>query len=371
MAPVVRELQIFPAEVQSLVCVTAQHRDMLDQVLDLFEIRPDVDLDLMEHDQSLAWLTARAVTGLSEVIEKFGPHVVLVQGDTTSAMAAGLAAFYKRVPVGHVEAGLRTASRYRPFPEEMNRRLLGALATFHFAPTDGAADALRREGVAVDSIFVTGNPVVDALQWILAQQPSPEAAQLLARLGAGGSRILLVTAHRRESFGQSLRQICYALSTLVRRNSDIIVVYPVHPNPNVSGVVRDLLGQTARIVLVDPLPYSTLVHVLHRSYMVLTDSGGLQEEGPVLGKPVLVLREETERPEGIEAGVAKLVGTDIDAIVQAAERLLTDGDAYRAMALAVSPYGDGRAATRIVGILRERFRGVGGQGDRVAGSDAD
>lgn len=363
MAPVVRELERFPGEVESWVCVTAQHREMLDQVLDLFDIQPRIDLDLMEEGQSPPSLTARAIGALSDTLKEVRPGVVLVQGDTTTAMVAGLAAFYEKIPLGHVEAGLRTYRRYSPFPEEMNRRLLGALASFHFAPTERAAEALRREGVEEEGIHVTGNTVIDALHWIRGRPPAPETAQFLASLGLSeeggvsrnGLRTLVVTAHRRESFGKPLADICRALRSIVQRNADVQLVCPVHRNPNVQKTVFDLLSDAPRIHLVDPLPYEALVHLMARSYLILTDSGGLQEEGPALGKPVLVLREKTERPEGVEAGAARLVGTDPAVIVGEAERLLHDPGAYRRMARTVSPYGDGRAAERIVRILRERI----------------
>jgi UDP-N-acetylglucosamine 2-epimerase (non-hydrolysing) len=367
MAPVVRELEKHRGEMTSVVCVTAQHREILDQVLTLFDIKPDVDLNLMEENQSPASFTARAMTGLTEALEQVRPDLVLVQGDTTTAMVASLAAFYGQIPVGHVEAGLRTHSRYSPFPEEMNRRLLGALATYHFAPTEGAAAALRREGIPDEVIFVTGNPVIDALRWIGSQPPALETVRFLASLGleAGrgashnGLRTVLLTAHRRESFGGPLAEICRAVKALVRRNADVQVIYPVHPNPNVRQSVVKYLADDRRIHLVDPLPYETLVHLMTRSYLILTDSGGLQEEGPALGKPVLVLRGETERLEGVEVGTAKLVGTDAAVILEEAERLLHDPEAYHRMACAVSPYGDGQAATRIVEIIRGRLPGRG------------
>lgn len=355
MAPVVRELERHPGQLESVVCVTAQHRELLDQVLALFEIVPDIDLDLMEDGQTLPALTARALGALGPVLDKVRPDLVLVQGDTTSAMVAGLAAFYERVAVGHVEAGLRTRSRYRPFPEEMNRRLLGVLASYHFAPTEAAAAALRAEGVPAATVFVTGNPVIDALRWVGSRPPSPAAARDLAELdrpGGDGLRTVLVTAHRRESFGKPLAEVCEALRVLAARNPGIRIVFPVHPNPSVRDLVRRRLAGAPRVQLVAPLPYETLVHVMARSYMILTDSGGLQEEGPALGKPVLVLRDETERPEAVAAGAARVVGTDRELIVAETERLLHDADAYRAMARAVSPFGDGAAARRIVDIIR-------------------
>jgi len=363
MAPVVIELGKHRGEFESIVCVTAQHREMLDQILDTFEIKPDIDLALMEPNQTLASLTARAVTVLTTVLADVSPNVVLVQGDTTTAMAAGLAAFYQKVPVGHVEAGLRTSLRYSPFPEEMNRRRLGALATYHFAPTERAVVALRNEGVPTENVFLTGNTVIDALAWISKQPPSQATAHFLRTLdhgskgdhSSGGVRTILVTAHRRESFGAPLARVCEALRLLVERNPDVRIVYPVHLNPNVRGPVVQLLGDVSRIQLLDPLPYESLVRLMERSYLILTDSGGLQEEGPALGKPVLVLREDTERPEGVEAGTAKLVGTDPAIIVRETECLLQDAQAYRRMACAVNPYGDGHAAGRVLEILRDRI----------------
>lgn len=361
MAPVILELERKHDLVESVICVTAQHRRMLDQVLGLFDITPDIDLDLMQENQDLASFTARAMRRLSEVLAKHQPDLVLVQGDTTTAMVAALAAFYAKIPVGHVEAGLRTYSRYSPFPEEMNRRLLSALASYHFAPTERAAAALRREGTPEETIFVTGNPVIDALRWIGSRPPAPRTVKFLASLGLdgdnGGShdavRTLLVTAHRRETFGAPLARICAALKTLVRRNPDVQIVYPVHLNPNVREAVFGLLSEAPRIHLVDPLPYETLIHLMLRSYLILTDSGGLQEEGPAVGRPVLVLRRETERTEAVEAGTAKIVGTDTAVIVEETERLLRERDAYERMACAVSPYGDGHAAERIVRIILE------------------
>lgn len=379
MAPVVRELQKHPERVKPLVCVTAQHRQMLDQVLGLFAIEPDIDLDLMENNQSPASLTARAMTALTEVLERVRPDLIVVQGDTTTAMVAALAAFYQKIPVGHIEAGLRTRNRYSPFPEEINRHLIGVLATYHFAPTRTAADALRAEGVPEDAIFVTGNTVIDALLWVVQQPPSRETRALLERLGieengewkgkdgkwkwengegdpsstlqSPSSILLLVTAHRRENFGRPLENICLALREIVRRNPDVQVVYPVHLNPNVREPVYRILNGHDRLHLIEPLPYEPFAHLMKHAYLVLTDSGGIQEEAPALGKPVLVLRRETERPEAVEAGTVKIVGTDADRIIAETERLLYDADEYRRMAHAISPYGDGHAAERIVAAL--------------------
>jgi len=376
MAPIVQELQRRSDRVESLVCVTAQHREMLDQVLDLFAIKPDIDLDLMEEGQCLASLTARVMTAITEVLEQVCPDMVLVQGDTTTAMVAALAAFYQKIPVGHIEAGLRTRNRYSPFPEEINRHLIGVLATYHFAPTRTAADALRAEGVSAENIFITGNTVIDALLWVVSQPPSPETYALLKRLGiAQGSEeprgrgaevnsplhpctsapLLLVTAHRRENFGQPLENICLALRELVRRNPNVQIVYPVHMNPNVRGPVYRILNNHERIHLLDPLPYEPFACLMKHTYLILTDSGGIQEEAPALGKPVLVMRRETERPEAVEAGTVKIVGTNPETIIAETERLLNDRQEYERMAGATSPYGDGHAAQRIVSIILEHL----------------
>lgn len=354
MAPVIRELRRYPDLFETRVCVTAQHREMLDQVLNLFNIQPDIDLNLMEPDQALSELTSRVITTMTRVLEQERPDWVLIQGDTTTVMVTALAAFYLRIPIGHVEAGLRTRDRYNPFPEEINRRLVGVLATYHFAPTQTAKEALLAEGVPSDSIIVTGNTVVDALYWILGQPPSERSRHLFAELGLLGNKdckIVLVTAHRRESFGQRFESLCRGLRRLVEHNPDVYLIYPVHMNPNVREPVYRILTGHERIRLVEPLPYETFVRLMDVAYIVLTDSGGIQEEAPVLGKPVLVLREKTERPEVIDAGVARLVGTDEERIVAEAERLLHDAGAYGAMAKAGSLFGDGRAAERIVQTL--------------------
>lgn len=354
MAPVIKALAVQPG-VRALVCATAQHREMLDQVFDLFAIRPDVDLNLMQPNQTLPALTALALTRVSQALQDLQPDLVLAQGDTTTVMVAGLASFYAQVAMGHVEAGLRTHQRYSPFPEEMNRRLVGALATLHFAPTPRAVAALQAEGVPAQNIFLTGNTVVDALQSIAAQPFTPDSA-LSARLAqTTGRRLLLVTAHRRENFGAPFVSICQGLRQLVERNADVELIYPVHLNPQVREPVFRILAGHERIHLIDPVEYRTLVYLLKRCTLVLTDSGGIQEEAPVLGKPVLVLRRDTERPEGIEAGNARLVGTEQADIVREAERLLHDAAAYGAMAQATSPYGDGHAAARIVEAIVTRF----------------
>lgn len=347
MAPLVQVLAE-RADAEVLTCVTAQHRLMLDQVLDWFHIHPDYDLDLMRPNQTLAGLTARAVEAVSDVITAVGPDVVLVQGDTTTAMVAAMAAFYQRVPVGHVEAGLRTGDVNNPFPEEANRRLITVLATYNFAPTATAEQALLAENIPADSIYVTGNTVIDALQWTVAQ---PYTLKLGLPLDNSGERLILVTAHRRESFGPDFESICHALRQIVEQNRDVRLIYPVHLNPNVQEPVRRILGRVDRVHLIDPLPYPDTAHLMAKSTLVITDSGGIQEEAPALGKPVLVMRRTTERPEAVEAGTAKLVGTRTEVIVSAAEELLHNPAAYAAMANAVSPYGDGKAAERIADIL--------------------
>jgi UDP-N-acetylglucosamine 2-epimerase (non-hydrolysing) len=351
MAPVVQKLKLTPG-IESFVCVTAQHRQMLDQVLGLFDIQPDVDLDLMRPDQSLAELSAAIFRHLDPVLEKLAPDWVLVQGDTTTVAIASLLAYYRRIRVGHVEAGLRTHDKWQPFPEEINRRVAGVTADLHFAPTQWARKNLRAEGVPDEAIVVTGNPVIDALQVVAAQPEPAQVVSLLDRLGIGTSarRLLLVTAHRRESFGQPLDDICRALTRLADRG-DVEIVYPVHLNPNVQEPVRRHLEQVAHITLLPPLDYLPLVHLLKMASLVLTDSGGIQEEAPAFGVPVLVLRVVTERPEGVKAGVLKLVGTDPEKIVRTANRLLDDSRRYAAMAKAVNPFGDGHAAGRIVHAL--------------------
>ncbi len=363
MAPVVLALAEHRDEIESVICVTAQHREMLDQVLSLFQITPDFDLNLMSENQSPGSVTSVAVGAIGDVIASVRPGLVLVQGDTTTAMVAALAAFYAQVPVGHVEAGLRTGSRYRPFPEEMNRRLLSVLSTYHFAPTDRAAEALRREGISPDRIFVTGNPGIDALQLIAKRRPTPATASCIERLGLNGNgadhhHLVLVTAHRRENWGGPLENVCSALSTLIERNADMVLVFPVHRNPSVRETIFARLAERDRIHLLDPVSYETLVHLMSLADVVLTDSGGIQEEAPALGKPVLVLRDETERPDGVELGNAKLVGTKSAVIIAETERLFRDREAYNRMARPAWPYGDGRSAERIIGIVRQLSRDV-------------
>jgi UDP-N-acetylglucosamine 2-epimerase (non-hydrolysing) len=366
MAPVVQALAR-ESDITSFVCVTAQHRQMLDQVLGLFDIHPDVDLDLMTHDQNLASLTADIFTHLDPVLIDLNPDWVLVQGDTTTVMASSMAAYYHHIHVGHVEAGLRTSDKWQPFPEEINRRLASVVADLHFAPTQWARDNLLRENIPASQIIVTGNPVIDALQAVVRMPATSEVIELFKRIGypyqslpatqkpSGQSpNLVLVTAHRRENFGQPLADICSALRTLALTYGDgIRIVYPVHLNPNVQEPVYRLLGDIPNISLLEPLDYLPMVHLMKHARLVLTDSGGLQEEAPALGKPVLVLRQVTERPEGIQAGTVRLVGTQTDAIVSQTRNLLDDPQAYDHMAQAINPYGDGKAAQRIVKAIKE------------------
>ena len=353
MAPVIRELAQIP-DIESRVCVTAQHRQMLDQVLGLFDIKPDYDLDLMREDQSLAELSAAIFTHLDPILSDFKPDWVLVQGDTTTVAITALLAYYRRIRVGHVEAGLRTNDKWQPFPEEINRRVAGVIADLHFAPTEWTKQNLLREGISEKAIAVTGNPVIDALQFAAQQPESKEVTKLIRELAIGnlesGRKLILVTAHRRENFGQPLEDICNALKELASRG-DVEIVYPVHLNPNVQGLVYRILKNVNHITLLPPLDYLPLVGLMKRSTLILTDSGGIQEEAPALGIPVLVLREVTERPEGVEAGTLKLVGTATQRIVEEARRLLEDESAYRAMEKAANPFGDGHAAQNIVRAL--------------------
>jgi len=354
MAPLIGALSRHPGEFEVEVAVTAQHRQMLDQVLHLFRITPDYDLDIMRAGQDLFDITGHALAGLRSILDGAPFDLVLVHGDTTTTFVAALAAYYKRIPVGHVEAGLRTRQKYSPFPEEMNRHLVGVLADLHFAPTATARANLLQEGVAARDIFVTGNTVIDALQATVDQAWS-FAGGPLSTIDFDRRRVLLVTTHRRENLGEPMREIYRALAAVAREFEDVEIVFPVHLNPTVRSLAREELGGLGRVHLIDPLDYQPLVNLMARSYMVLTDSGGLQEEAPALAKPVLVLRGTTERPEAVEAGTVRMVGTDRERIYRETVRLLRDPEYYRSMAAAVNPYGDGRAAQRIVGALRYRF----------------
>ncbi len=350
MAPLVQELAR-QDEIQSIVVATAQHREMLDQVLALFDIHPQRDLDLMRADQSLAELTAGIFTNLDPLLAEYQPDWLLAQGDTTTVMAAALCAYYRQVKFGHVEAGLRTGDKWQPFPEEINRRMAGVLADLHFAPTNWARDNLLREGVDPGLIKVTGNTIIDALNQIKAMPMPSEVEQLLSekKILSRERELVLVTAHRRESFGQPIREVCAALKELAEKYANQVeFVYPVHLNPNIQQPVQEILGNIANISLLPPLEYLPLVHLEMHAKLILTDSGGIQEEATGLGKPCLVLRERTERPEGVQAGVLKLVGTSRAKIVETASSLLDDKAEYARMAHAANPYGDGHAAQKIV-----------------------
>jgi UDP-N-acetylglucosamine 2-epimerase (non-hydrolysing) len=350
MAPVVKAMDR-ASDLDCRVCVSAQHRGLLDQVLELFDIHPEYDLNIMTENQDLAHITKTVLWGLGGVLDDFQPHRVLVHGDTTTTFATALAAFYRRIPVGHVEAGLRTGDFAAPYPEEMNRTLTDALADLHFAPTEEARRNLRREGMPDERIVVTGNTVIDALFQVTAMLKEDQA--LAARVAAPfgfldpGRRLILVTGHRRENFGGGFERICAALSHLARRG-DVEIVYPVHPNPNVSEPVHRLLGSEPRIHLIEPVDYLSFVYLMGRAHLVITDSGGIQEEAPSLGKPVLVMRDATERPEAVSAGTVVLVGTDSGVIIGECERLLDDRGAYQAMSQIANPFGDGKASARIV-----------------------
>lgn len=331
------------------VLATAQHRHMLDQVNSFFGIEPDIDLNIMQPNQDLTTLTSRLLLGLGDVIKSEMPDAVLVQGDTTTVMTVALSCFYHGIPIGHIEAGLRTWDMQNPFPEEANRVITGKLARWHFAPTDGSRRNLLKEGVLDENIIVSGNTVIDAL--LIAAAKVQDIGIEIDR----GKRLVLVTAHRRENFGEPFRNICRALRTLAEKNQDVQFLYPVHPNPNIKNVAYHILGRSPNVILCKPLDYAPFVSVMQRSHIILTDSGGVQEEAPALGKPVLVLRDETERPEALEMGVVKLVGPHYERIVSETQRLLDDESAYQSMARGVSPYGDGHAAERIVNTLRKFF----------------
>lgn len=367
MAPLVKAFQAAFDSFRTLVCVTGQHREMLDQVLHIFDIQPDYDLNIMKQGQDLYDVTSRVLLGLREVLKEVRPDVVLVHGDTTTSTAAALAAFYAQIPVGHVEAGLRTHNIYSPWPEEMNRQLTGRIATWHFAPTPLSRQNLLAENVAEAQITVTGNTVIDALYWVvdkikhdatLAQQLDAElqrAGYDVERL-SGGRKLVLITGHRRENFGDGFIHMCTAIKDLTQRYPQVDFVYPMHLNPNVRKPIHEVFGQDlsglGNMFFIEPLEYLSFVHLMEKSHIVLTDSGGIQEEAPGLGKPVLVMRDTTERPEALTAGTVKLVGTDYDKIVSAVSTLLDDEAAYQAMSRAVNPYGDGKACGRIVETLK-------------------
>ncbi len=343
------------------ICATAQHRHMLDQVLNLFGIVPDYDLDIMRSGQDLTDVTCGVLTGLRQILQQYRPHMVVVQGDTTTTFSAALAAYYERIPVAHVEAGLRTGNVYSPWPEELNRRLCAAIAELHFAPTETARANLLREGIHASKIVVTGNTVIDALMHVVSELK--DNLELSSRLKEQFSylnpekRLILVTGHRRESFGAGFENICHALKNIAIHN-DVQIVYPVHPNPNVREPVERILSNQPNIHLIEPLDYLPFIYLMWESYLILTDSGGIQEEAPSLGKPVLVMRDTTERPEGVIAGTVRLVGTDRAAIEYEVNRLLRDRDLYQQMAAAHNPYGDGKAARKIAEVIMERLRSL-------------
>lgn len=371
MAPVVKEFQKHPDKFQTIVCVTGQHRQMLDQVLTIFDIKPDYDLNIMKQGQDLYDVTSRVLTGMRDVLEKVNPDVVLVHGDTTSSTAAALAAFYRHIPVGHVEAGLRTHNIYSPWPEELNRQLTGRIATYHFAPTPPSKENLIREGVNPDQIIVTGNTVIDALHLVLDKINGDTKIQQdlknelkgagydVSRLN-GDRRLILITGHRRENFGIGFIHICEAIKALAEKYPSVDFVYPMHLNPNVRRPIREVFGDNSlnakesneaaleNVFFIEPLEYLSFVYLMEKAYIVLTDSGGIQEEAPGLGKPVLVMRDTTERPEALSAGTVKLVGTDKERIEQEISILLDNNQAYQAMAKAVNPYGDGQACKKLV-----------------------
>lgn len=367
MAPLVKEFQARANEFETIVCVTGQHREMLKQVLELFDIKPDYDLEIMKEGQDLYDVTTRVLLGMREVLKKTKPDVVLVHGDTTTSTAAALAAFYQQIPVGHVEAGLRTHNIYSPWPEEMNRQLTGRMASYHFAPTELSRKNLLAEGIATDRIFITGNTVIDALQQVVTRVKGNadlrnEVSRKLLQFGydvnrlEAGRRLVLITGHRRENFGEGFLNICRAIQTLSKRFPEVDFVYPMHLNPNVRKPIREIFGDNLggldNLFFIEPLEYLQFVTLMDRSSIVLTDSGGIQEEAPGLGKPVLVMRDTTERPEAVKAGTVKLVGTDYNQIVDNVEKLLTDNAAYAEMSRANNPYGDGKACSYIADALR-------------------
>lgn len=364
MAPLVKEFQKYPESIRTIVCVTGQHREMLDQVLRIFDITPDYDLNIMKQGQDLYDVTSRVLLGMRNILQEVRPDVVLVHGDTTTSTAAALASFYQQVPVGHVEAGLRTHNIYSPWPEEMNRQLTGRMASFHFAPTPLSRQNLLDEGVLENRIFVTGNTVIDALHWVvdrIRNDRTLETGQKKVLKQAGydnsrGNRIVLITGHRRENFGEGFMQMCTAIKDLSQKYSDVDFVYPMHLNPNVRRPIHEVFGENlnnlGNMFFIEPLEYLSFVYLMERSYIILTDSGGIQEEAPGLGKPVLVMRDTTERPEALDAGTVKLVGTDYVKITESVSSLLDCADAYEKMSRAVNPYGDGKACRRIVNVLK-------------------
>jgi len=361
MAPLVLAFQKYSHKIEAKVCVTAQHREMLDQVLDIFDITPDYDLDIMKPGQDLYDVTSNILLGMKEVLTDYKPDIVLVHGDTTTTIASALSAFYQKISVGHIEAGLRTGDIYSPWPEEANRKLTGVLTKYHFAPTETSQNNLMAEGVKPNDIYVTGNTVIDALLWVLEKIENTDtlkkelSQKILTEFSAfkGDNKFVLITGHRRENFGQGFLDMCSGIKVLAQTHPDINFVYPVHLNPNVQKPVMKLLSGIENIYLIDPLDYEPFVFLMSRSYLILTDSGGIQEEAPSLGKPVLVMRDTTERPEALDAGTVKLVGTNTENIIKEVNKLLEDKRAYESMSKAHNPYGDGKACERIIKILLE------------------
>lgn len=365
MAPLVQEFRKYPAQYETLVCVTGQHREMLDQVLNIFGIVPDYDLNIMKPGQDLYDVTARVLSGMRDILAQSQPYVVLVHGDTTTSMAVALAAFYQQIPVGHVEAGLRTQNIYSPWPEEMNRQITGRIATYHFSPTPLSRENLLREGIDNSRIFVTGNTVIDALYAVVNKMKDDASLQIslgkelkaagydAGRLATEGRRLVLITGHRRENFGDGFLYICRAIKMLSEKYPDVDFVYPMHLNPNVRKPIKEVFAENCQsnLFFIEPLEYLLFVYLMEKSYIVLTDSGGIQEEAPGLGKPVLVMRDTTERPEALEAGTVKLVGTDYEKIILEVSSMLDDSQYYRKKSQAINPYGDGQACRRIVDAL--------------------
>lgn len=355
MAPLVKELEKNSDKIESVVCVTAQHRQMLDQVLEIFDIKPDYDLNIMKERQTLIGITTRGLEGLDEIMKEAKPDIVLVHGDTSTTFVGSLAAFYNQIAVGHVEAGLRTYDKYSPYPEEVNRRLTGVIADMHFAPTERNKNNLLKENVSEDAIYITGNTVIDALKTTVCADYKFKD-ETLSQMDWDNKKVIVMTAHRRENLGEPLRNICRAVKRIVEEFKDVEVVYPVHLNPAVREVANEILGNIDRVKLIEPVNADELHNAISRGYMVMTDSGGLQEEAPSLGKPVLVMRNETERPEAVDAGTVKIAGVNEENIYNLAKELICNKEEYNKMAKAVNPYGDGLASGRIVKAIIERFK---------------
>jgi len=352
LIPIIKKLREYSSSIKTIIATTAQHREMLDQILQFFDIKPRYDLNIMAHNQSLIDLTTKLPSHLQKLYEEIKPDLILVQGDTTSAFIASLIAFYNRIPIGHIEAGLRSFDKFQPFPEEINRKLITHLADYHFAATPTARQNLINEGINKDKIFITGNTVIDTLHYILNKK---ETYTPKVKIDIGNKKMILLTAHRRENLGKPLTSICQAVKKIVSRHKDVVVVYPVHLNPKVQKTVRSILSMEKNVHLISPLSYFDLIYLMQQAYIILTDSGGIQEEAPSLQKPLLVLRNVTERPEGLIAGVSRLVGTDKKKIIEETERLLSDQSAYQKMITDHNPYGDGDASSKIVTIIKRIF----------------